>query len=789
MLRALIIHIIGLALAAAAPEGAFHADRLEEIEATVRTAVAAGRLPGAVVWLEQGGATWHRALGERAVKPAREKATADTIYDAASLTKVVATTTAVMKLVEQGKLRLDAPLARHLPAFKGDGRETITLRHLLTHYSGLPAGLPLSDDWLGEDRAIEIACSLKPTGPPGKTYRYSDANFILLGWLVGKVAGVPLDAYCEREIFRPLGMADTGFRRFDPAKPPAAPRGVARVAPTAVLADGSVLRGIVHDPTARRMGGVAGHAGLFVTAADLARFGRMMLGGGQLGQVRLLRPDTVQQITAVQSPAGGPRRGLGWDIDSPHATIRGAHFPRGGYGHTGWTGPSLWLDPFSGTLLVFLTNRNHPDPRASVNELRPRLATLAAEAVRSYNFLHVPGALPPESTPPAAKSRPVPAPVLNGIDVLVRDRFARLRGLRVGLVTNASGIDRRRQSTIDLLHAAPEVKLVALFGPEHGIRGELDTAHIPDSKDPATGLPVYSLYGERRAPAPAQLAGLDALVFDLQDAGCRFYTYVSTIAHCLEAAAAAGIRCIVLDRVNPIGPKVEGPVLTEPRSFVGIHEIPLRHGMTLGELALLINAERRFGADLSVVACEGGNPLCWFDESGLPWLNPSPNLRNPTAALLYPGVGLLEFCKLSVGRGTDSPFEVIGAPWADDLALAAALNKAAPAGVRFSPVRFTPKSSVFAGTECRGVRLTVTDREVLRPVELGILLATTLHRAHPKEFGLDACLKLLGDRPTLTAIRAGRALEEIAALWQAGLRRFEVRRRPHLLYPRPGAAK
>ncbi len=764
----------------------FHADRLAQIEITTQTAIAAGRTPGAVIWLEHHGTAWRKTLGRRAILPHREPLTEDTIYDIASLTKVIATTTAVMILVEQGKLRLEKPLAHYLPEFTGDGKETITLRQLLTHTSGLRPGLMTTEQWTGTARAIAIACAQAPAQPPGQGFLYSDVNFILLGHLVERVTGVPLDTYCAREIFQPLGMKDTGFRRFDPAAAShPLPPDLARIAPTELLADGTVLRGIVHDPTSRRMGGVAGHAGLFLTAADLARFCRMMLGGGQLGKTRILRPATVALMTAVQTPPGTARRGLGWDIEAPHAGQRGLHFPIGGYGHTGWTGPSLWLDPFSGTFLIILTNRNHPAGNTSVLELRSQVATLAAEAVKDFNFLHVPGALAPEPAPVLANRHPPSnRPVLNGIDVLKRDDFRQLRGLRVGLITNASGHDRLRHSTIDLLHHAAGVTLVALFSPEHGLRGDLDHGKIDDTTDPASGLPVHSLFGEHRSPTPAQLAGLDALVFDIQDAGCRFYTYISTLTCCLEAAATAKLRVIVLDRVNPVGPRVEGPVLTEPRSFTGIHEIPLRHGMTVGELALLINAERGFGTELAVIPCAGGNPLCWFDETGQPWSNPSPNLRSPAAALLYPGVGLLEKCQVSVGRGTDTPFEILGAPWLDELALAKALNAAALPGVRFTPIRFTPQAAVFAHAECRGVRLTVTNRETLRAADLGMLLAATLHHLSPKKFDLDACLGLLGDRPTLKALRAGRSPAAIAALWQPALQRFEVRRKPYLLYPR-----
>ena len=334
-------------------------------------------------------------------------------------------------------------------------------------------------------------------------------------------------------------------------------------------------------------------------------------------------------------------------------------------------------------------------------------------------------------------------PVLNGVDVLVRDQFAALDGMRVGLITNASGHDRMRRSTIDLLHQAENVQLAALFGPEHGIRGDLDQEKIPDGRDEATGLRIHSLYGERRSPTPDQLAGLDALVFDVQDVGCRFYTYVSTLVLAMEAAAPLGIRVVVLDRVNPIGPRVEGPVLSEPRSFVGIHEIPLRHGMTLGELAGLIRAERVPDCDLSVIRCEG-NPLQWFDASGQPWTAPSPNLRTPAQALLYPGVAMLEFCNVSVGRGTDTPFELLGAPWvACDVSLAEEMNAAGIEGAVFTPVRFTPASSKFAGQECRGVHIAVTDRDAFRTMDLGLALATALQRENAMSLNLAASIRLL----------------------------------------------
>ncbi len=758
------------------PALVFHTEKLAQIDAAISLAISDGRCPGGVVWIERRGAAYHRALGDRAVEPEREPMTEDTVFDAASLTKVIATTTAVMKLVEQGRVALDARVSDYLPEFRGSGKEAITVRQLLTHTSGLRAGLSGTPEWSGADGALMRACAEPLPAAPGSLLRYSDINFILLGELVGRVGGQPLDVFCAAEIFAPLRMADTAFRPAEPLR--------TRIAPTTR----GTPPGVVHDPTARRMGGVAGHAGLFTTASDLARFARMLLGRGTLDGVRILAPETVALMTSVQTPAAiAGRRGLGWDIDSPHAGPRGSWFPLGSFGHTGWTGTSLWIDPFSETFVIFLSNRNHPTEAGSVLSLRRALATLAAEAVRDFNFLHVPGALAwqPGGAFPSAPERPSvqrAAPVLTGIDVLKRDKFAALHGLRIGLITNQTGIDRERRPTIDLLHKAPGVQLVALFSPEHGLRGAFDEK-VADSRDERTGLPIYSLYGASRAPTAEQLAGLDALVFDIADIGCRFYTYISTLGECLTAAAHAGKKFIVLDRPNPVtGAHVEGPMLAAERSFTAWHELPVRHGMTAGELAKMFAAERAQGVDLRVIACEGWARDMWFDETALPWIDPSPNMRSLTAATLYPGVGLLEFCNVSVGRGTDRPFELFGAPYIDDRALAAALNAAELPGLRAIPARFTPRTSVFAGQECGGVQLLVTDRDAFSPLDLGVVLATTLQRLHPQEVKIERLAKLLAHPPTLAAIRAGESLEEVKSRWAAEREQFRARRASHLIY-------
>ncbi len=760
-------------------ETVFRAEKLAEMDAAINEAIAGKQCPGGVLWLERNGAAYHKAYGRRALVPAVEPMTEDTIFDAASLTKVIATTPAVMLLVERGPVKLDDPVHRYLPEFTGDGKEAITIRQLLTHTSGLPPDVDTRTKWRGQATAIRLACAEKLQAPPGTQFRYSDINFFLLGEVVQRVTHRRLEEFTADEIFRPLKMVDTGFL------PPRAK--LARIAPTEVV-NGIPYRGVVHDPTARNMGGVAGHAGLFTTAADLARFARMMRNGGELEGVRLFRPETVNVMTSVQTPpAVGARRGLGWDIDSGYSGPRGKWFPLGSYGHTGWTGGSIWIDPSSRTFVIFLSNRNHPTEDGNVIPLRAKLGTLAAEAVAGFNFTYVPGALPPraDAGAVAAASRRAAPPmrVLNGIDLLVKQHFAPLRGLRVGLVTNHTGHDRERNPTIDLLRNAPGVTLKALFSPEHGIRGALDTL-VSDSVDEQTGLPIHSLYGKTLKPTPAQLQGLDALVFDLQDVGCRFYTYTSTMGLCLEAAGDAGLKYFVLDRVDPInGVTIDGPVLTGAPNFVRYYRLPVRYAMTIGELAKMYQAERGLKTDLTVIPVENWSRAAWFDQTGLPWTNPSPNMRSLTEAMLYPGVGLLETTAVSVGRGTDTPFEVVGAPYIDDRRLAAELNRAGLPGARFVPVRFTPTASVFAGRLCRGVNILLTDRDRCDVVSVGLLIAQTLHRLYPTDFDLEKFDRLLGDHATIEALKAGKTLAQIRQTWAAALAEFQKRRTEYLLYP------
>tara|TARA_R110002049_G_scaffold54869_13_gene152368 strand:- start:2316 stop:3554 length:1239 start_codon:yes stop_codon:yes gene_type:complete len=385
----------------------------------------------------------------------------------------------------------------------------------------------------------------------------------------------------------------------------------------------------------------------------------------------------------------------------------------------------------------------------------------------------------------AASMADEPTQVMTGIDVLQARQFAPLEGARVALITNHTGVDSNGRSTASILHAAPNVTLVALFSPEHGFKGQLDLPEIGNVTDSKTGMTVYSLYGETRTPTKEMLRGVDTIVFDIQDIGTRFYTYVSTMGNAMQAAAQYKLRFIVLDRPNPInGIIVSGPVLDEGKlSFVGFHRLPVRHGMTIGELARMFQNDLELDIALEVVPLQGWRRSQYFDATGLAWINPSPNMRSLNAAILYPGIGLLETTNLSVGRGTDAPFEWFGAPWLNARALAAALNSAAIDGAAFMPVTFTPTSSKFADQLCTGVRISITNRDRFDPVRLGLEIAHQLVRLHPDEWDNSAYNRLLGNDAVLDAVRQGRPLAELEETFGDGLDDFRKARSGFLLYP------
>ncbi len=744
---------------------AFDEEKVTAIRAAMDAAITDRTIPGGVVWMERGKTSVCEAFGNRMIDPRTAPMKADTIFDSASLTKVLATAPSVMLLVQEGKFSLQTPVSTLIPDFTAGGKETVTVYQLLTHTSGTRSGIPRERVWSGYKEGVAAAAAEPLLNPPGAKFLYSDINFILLGEIVRRISGIMISDFAAGRIFRPLGMKDTGYQ---PSRSK-----LDRIAPTSREGD-TLVHGVVHDPTCRRMGGVAGHAGVFTTAKDIAIFCRMMLNGGATpsGQ-KILHPATLPLMIKPLALPGGIQRALGWDIQSTYTDIKGPGFSAASYSHTGWTGTAFLIDPVTSAFVILLTNRNHPADITSLRTLRFQVGTFAAEAMRvSKRKVSV--------TP----RRALRCRVKNGVDVLVSDGFAQLRGLKVGLITNHTGLTQEGVTTIDALAGARDPKLVCLFSPEHGIRGEEDRDGIADTTDAKTGLPVYSLYGKTRRPMPAQLKEIDTLVFDIQDAGCRFYTYVSTMLECMKAASAAGKRFIVLDRVNPInGNTIDGPLPVGALTFVACHRIPLRHGMTAGELARLFVAELMLKLDLAVITVEGWDRSHDLAAAGLEWVNPSPNMRSLDAATLYPGVALVEFCNVSVGRGTGSPFQFIGAPWVDAEKLAAALVDERLPGLKIEPASVTPHASVFKGEQCRGIRLSVKDRAKVDSVRTGVAVATALQRLHKGTFKLEPVSKLLLEPKVQASIAAGASVSETVNLYSGAAEEFRRRRAPFLIYP------
>lgn len=737
------------------------AARLQSADRLIEQAIARNEIPGAVLLVGRGGEiVHHKAFGRRAVAPSSEPMTLDTIFDLASLTKPVACATSTMLLVDRGKLSLSDEVARYLPSFAQNGKRSITIEQLMLHNSGLIPDNPLADFADGRDAAMRRIMALTPEQAPGEKFAYSDVGYMVLGEVVRVVSGKPLDAFARDEIFNPLGMVDTGYlpdsRRRD------------RIAPTE-RRDHHWMRGEVHDPRAFALGGVAGHAGLFGTASDLSRFCQMVLNGGTLGGKRLLSSAAMEQATRPRHiGTGNSSRSLLFDVDTAYSSCRGDRFTRGlTFGHTGFTGTMFWLDPEHGCYFVLLTNAVHPDGKGKVRDLRHDVATAVGEALLG----------------PAEGEG---APVQFGIDVLQAERFESLRGKRVAVVANQTSTNAQGKHLVELLHAAPGVRLTKIFSPEHGLFGVKDE-RVADDVDPKTGLKVYSLYGDVRKPTDKMLADIDVLVFDVQDVGARYYTYASTLGLCMEAAAASKVRVMVLDRPNPnTGLIVDGPLADSDKlDFVGYAPIPVSHGLTLGELARYYNAERGIGCDLTVVPMKHWRRDMRWDQCGREWVKPSPNLRSPTEALLYLGIGLLETSNLSVGRGTTTPFEVVGAPWIDADRLAAALAGEDLPGIRFEPAQFTPDASKFAGQKCAGVRLIVTSPSRLQPVRLGLTIGWHLNQLYGERFDLAAMNKLLKNDATLSRLSTARRASDIFVDWQKPLEQFGVTCQKYLLYPPP----
>ncbi|HDR9105074.1 TPA: DUF1343 domain-containing protein [Burkholderia vietnamiensis] len=746
------------------------------IDAAIAAEIADGHLAGAVVVTgDADGARVRVARGARVTGEQAEPMTADTVFDLASLTKPVATAVAIMQLAERGMLGLDMPAAHYWPAFGTNEKVGITIRQLLAHVSGLPAGVSSARALRSRAAVLADIVAMAPVATPGTRVRYSDVNYVVLGEIVRRVSHRPLDAWCAEHVFGPLGMTSATFR-------PAAPLS-ARVAPT-VVRDGRLLRGRVHDPVAAALGGVAGNAGLFASADDLARFARMLLNGGTLGATRVLSARSVAELeTPLPADTPSELHTPGWAVGPPLVANRYRLPPVGALQHLGYTGTALWIDPVTRRFAIVLTSRLYPDETGTAMPLRALVVGIVSSAAAPVTPAQIAARVPPMADALAAAVRPPPSrgPVLAGIDVLAASGYAAVAGKRIALVTNRSGFDRFGRRTADLLAHAPGARLVALFAPEHGLGTDVDDT-FGDSVDAATGAVVHSLYGERRTIAPALLADVDVLVVDLQDACVRFFTYLATLGYALEAGAAAHRPVIVLDRPDPLGADAFGGPVADagPSTFTRYYALPLAPGMTIGELARLFNDRLQIGATLSVVPLANYARTMRFDDTGLGWLPPSPNLRDTAALSLYPETGLVEGAAVSVGRGTATPFSVVGAPWIDARSVADDL-RAMRLAAMFSPVRFVPTEGPYRGRLCEGVRIERLPGAT-RPGEIGLALALALHRRYPARFRIDAIRASVGSREVADMLEAGRSLDDIEAFVAAQNAAFAPERAAFLLY-------
>ena len=735
-----------------------------EIRQSIEAAIEAGDLPGAVVGFWSNG-EWlvRETFGNRTVGETNEAMTLDTVFDMASITKPVSTATSIAILAERGKVNNEAPVKTYLPEFTGDGRDEVLVKHLLTHTAGLIPDNAIGEYKSGVDEAWKNLFAVKIQSTPGSKFVYSDVCFQLLGKIVERASGQPLNEFAKANIFDPLVMKDSGYLPAESLKP--------RIAPTEAR-DGKMLRGEVHDPRAALTGGVAGHAGLFSTLDDIARYSQMMLASGTLDNVQIMRPETVVKLTAPHTLDTRPDFGVisrtnGFDHHSPYSYNSGDVLSGAAFGHGGFTGTVLWIDPVRNCFFVFLSNRLHPDGKGNVNRLAGKVSKTIVESCLT----------------PLPDRDPL-APVMLGVDVLRESQFRLLKGKRVGLVSNHTGRTSDGISTAQLLRSAKDVQLVALFSPEHGFEGLLDEAGIGDSTATELKLPIYSLYGKTRRPTAEQLAQVDCLVYDIQDIGCRFYTYISTMKECMLAAAEHGKQLIILDRPNPIGGlTVAGSMVDAGReSFVACHNLPVQHGMTVGELAVLFRNELNLKLDLQIVPVRNWQRSQSLDETGQEWIDPSPNMRSLLAARLYPGIGLLETSNISVGRGTDRPFEWLGAPWINSRQLAQWFNEQNVPGVRAIARRTTPNASKFVNEPCGGIQLVVTDAKAIDPLTIGLTVAVGLQKLYPNDWKAASINTLLVNNQMRDAIAAGASVKDLQALYAADLTEFKKRRDTALLY-------
>jgi uncharacterized protein YbbC (DUF1343 family) len=720
----------------------------ESFKVALEKAVKDSGAPGAVGYVGHGGETlFHEAVGQRTLLPQPEAAHRDTIYDLASLTKVIATATSVLLLHERGLLDLDMPVSEvlPLPAFK-----SITLRHLLTHTSGLPPFKTWHKEASAVDEYIQRIAALPLDTAPGEKRVYSDLGFMMLGRMVEIIGKNGLDAFAQENIFKPLAMEHTGFNI------PAAWHAQCAATEQCPWRE-KLMQGEVHDENAYAVGGVSGHAGLFAPAGDLARFCRGLLGG------KLLKPETLGVMAQPGAVPRYPWQVLGWKIDPWAEGSEGYLRSRRAIGHTGWTGTSLWMDLDTSHFVILLSNTPHP-----TRELRDN-ATLR-------QTFH---------EPVAAACHPISTNAHTGLDRLSWDAFDGLRGKRVAVLTNQGAVDLAGRPLLDVFALEPEVTVVRVFSPEHGFSGQAEAGEQVGAQ--RASVPVVSLYGDQKKPTPEQLRDVDLLVVDLPDIGARYYTYMATMKDCMEACADASVPVMVLDRPNPLGGEtIEGPIATAVGSLVCCAPIPVRHGMTLGELAMFFKSTFSACAAVELTVSElNGWPRAFLaPQCSLPWVPPSPNIPVFESALLYIGTCLFEGVNLNEGRGTDTPFQVLGSPWLDAKKIIGAVKKEDRRGCRLEAITYTPRSipgksssPIYRDEACNGIRIHLESDGEARPFRLAYSLLLAIHQTHKKQLAWKPFFDTLAGGDGLrNAIQSGMRTEDYVKSIEAELSRFDASR-------------
>ena len=720
----------------------------KELREALQEAVTATGNSGAVAYVGDLEKTYlHEAFGYRQTTPSKHAAKKDTIYDLASVTKVLATTTAVLKLREAGKLDLDAPVSTFVPY---PGLAHFTVRNCLTHSTGLPPSRPFYKTVITLDEMVHQIAILSLDFKPGTRRQYSDLGFVLLGDIVGRVSGKPLDEYCAENLYKPLGMKNTGFN------PPEKLR--ERCAATEKCAwRERVVVGQVHDENAFAIGGVAGSAGLFSTAEDTATFCRALLKG------KILSEKTIQAMTTPGLLPVYPWQGIGWWLDPWEGGSSGFLPARSVFGHVGWTGTGVWMDRETGLFAILLGNTCHPS-RANRKNSEFRHTFYAGVAERFY---------------------PGRGNVHTGLDRALWTGFRGLREKRAALLTNQAAVDQLGRHILDVFALRDDVKLGVIFSPEHGLRGQAEAGAKVSGEE--ADVPVVSLYGEQKVPTLEQLKGIDCFVVDLQDIGSRYYTYMSTMKDCLGVCAKTGKLVVILDRPNPLGGAViEGTMPTVTGSGVCCAAIPNRHGMTMGELALFFKAQDPALArlDLSVEEVDGWAPEWQFPACGLPWVPPSPNIPTPEAALAYAGTCLFEGTNLNEGRGTETPFLLFGAPWLKPKKILAHLDGEGHPGIRLEAVRYTPRAIAGKSSNprhqdetCQGIRVHIEDAATCRPFALTVDLLAALHGVHPDDFRFTRFFDTLAGGPALREdILGGAGAASILGKARPALAQFDEKR-------------